>query len=376
MAKSHYLPALDGLRGLSIMVVLLGHIGLNIPGGFGVNVFFFISGLLITNLLLIEYDKHERIDFKNFFIRRLLRLYPPLLLMILVTCIVPPLNKGITMDKVWPALFYYQNYYYIANFEAFHSGASKSYFGFIWSLAIEEHFYLLFPFLFAFLVKNKKALIGITVTIIVSALVFRLIGTYRYGVNPFAFEYCYAATECRSDAIMMGCLASILIYIDRDNRFLKFVSSVPVFVIAFIAMLLSIVIKDHFFKQTFMYTIQSLSFMIMIPAILYDKKYEFLNRFFSTKPLVFTGRLSYSLYLFHLIFYRLEVAYISNGKKDMLYYILGIPGAFLLATISYYLVEKPVMGLRRKFGSVAGKNTDAPAGTAIPEHEPQVAIKN
>lgn len=372
MQKSHYLPALDGLRGLSIMVVLLGHIGLNIPGGFGVNVFFFISGLLITNLLLIEFENKERIDFKNFFIRRLLRLYPPLLLMILVTCIVPPLNKGITMDKVWPAMFYYQNYYYIANFHAFHSGESKSYFGFIWSLAIEEHFYLVFPFLFTLLVKNKKALIGVTIAIIVSALVFRVIGTYRHGVNPFAFEYSYAATECRSDAIMMGCLASILIYVDKSNRFLKFVSSVPVFVISFVAMILSIVIKDHFFKQTIMYSIQSLSFMVMIPAILYDKKYEFLNKIFSSKPLVFTGRLSYSLYLFHLIFYRLEYAYISNGKKDMLYYILGIPGAFMLAMLSYYLVEKPVMGLRRRFGSVAGKDTGTPGGTATPEHAVEI----
>src|ERR1700749_586355 len=110
--KDNYIPYLDGLRGFAIIFVILSHMGLDkiVPGGFGVSLFFFISGYLITKLLIAEYNKTGTIGFKNFYLRRVFLLYPALILMVCLSIVTLIILHG----KIWPgailsAFFYFTN---------------------------------------------------------------------------------------------------------------------------------------------------------------------------------------------------------------------------------------------------------------------------
>ena len=342
-----YVPALDGLRALSIIIVLLAHLQFyhGMPGGLGVTVFFFVSGFLITGLLLKEYEHKGKIDFKNFYIRRFLRLYPALLALILLNIILS--NFGyVTLNKqaLLAASFYYQNYFYLFSPLRLRS------FRILWSLAIEEHFYLLFPLIFILTVKRFKTIASVIIAIIIVSLCCRLLITHLYGINDFAKEYTYTATECRADSILYGCLSAILIYFD-----VKFYSrlylSVVAFVIAFIAVFLSLANQSQYFDQTFIYTVQGLSLFIIVPALVYNTRLITLNKFLSSGVMRYIGRLSYSLYLFHPIGYWLGEQFIPH--KSVFQMIVSVIVSFILAFLSYKIIETPIMSVRKKFGSVA-----------------------
>ena len=342
-----YIPALDGLRALSIILVLLAHLQFyhGMPGSFGVTVFFFVSGFLITGLLLKEYERKNTIDFKNFYIRRILRLYPALLALILLNIVLS--NFGyVTLNKqaLFAALFYYQNYFYL--FSPFHLRSFRS----LWSLAVEEHFYLLFPWIFILTVKRFKTIVSVIIAIIIISLCSRLLITHFWGINDFAKEYTYTATECRADSILYGCLSAVLIYFNAEfyNRLYL---SVVAFIIAFIALFLSLANQRQYFDQTFIYTVQGLSLFIIVPALVYNNKLITFNKFLSSGIMTFIGRLSYSLYLFHPVGYWLAEQMIPH--KSVLQMILCVIVSFILAFLSYTLIETPVMSVRKKFGSIA-----------------------
>src|SRR4051794_28839887 len=175
--SKEYVPALDGFRGIAISLVILSHYGLGhfIPGGFGVNLFFFISGLLITRLLIIETKETGKINLKSFYIRRILRLYPALLFFVTVSTIYLLICGSIYIKpgEILATLFYYRNYYpHIADFV--YAPKEFNVFHIVWSLSIEEHFYIIFPFLFLVLYKRLKTFIAVIIALIVAAAVWRL----------------------------------------------------------------------------------------------------------------------------------------------------------------------------------------------------------
>ena len=209
-SPSAYLASLDGLRGISILMVFVAHIGFEkiVPGGLGVTIFFFISGYLITNLLIDEYHKSGSVDLKLFYSRRLLRLYPPLLLMVgLFTALQFYLHRPVHGGQLFPALFYYENYYF------FFSGHRDTTVGILWSLAVEEHFYLVFPLIFMLFFSRPKWLIYSLIGLIFVPLLLRFDGIHRYGYSTdLADAYCYLMTHTRFDSILFGCLASVILY--------------------------------------------------------------------------------------------------------------------------------------------------------------------
>ena len=152
----NYIPPLDGLRACAILLVLGGHFSVpHIPNDFGVTLFFFISGFLITRLLLAELIEKGTVSLYQFYVRRILRLYPALLFAIILSVIFYfyVKEKTIPTEELTSALFYFANYY----------GLSKGYdvantFTILWSLAVEEHFYLLFPLMFLAFSENLKNL--------------------------------------------------------------------------------------------------------------------------------------------------------------------------------------------------------------------------
>ena len=140
-AKYGYIPGLDGLRALAVLIVMVAHVGFShiVPGGFGVTVFFFISGFLITRLLIAESEKKGQIELKSFYIRRFLRLLPALFYMLIVTGLTFTfLGNPPGLVETLAAVGYVMNYQTIGL--AFQGMVQEGPWGHLWSLAVEEHF--------------------------------------------------------------------------------------------------------------------------------------------------------------------------------------------------------------------------------------------
>jgi len=147
-----HVPELDGIRAIAVALVMASHAGLygKVPGGFGVTMFFFLSGYLITSLLRVEFMKTARVDFRAFYLRRALRIMPPLYITLIILTLLAPL--GIFGKAVnWAAVPW--DYLFLSNYSPLwgQTGGLPSP---LWSLAIEEHFYLLFPAAFVLLIDR------------------------------------------------------------------------------------------------------------------------------------------------------------------------------------------------------------------------------
>jgi peptidoglycan/LPS O-acetylase OafA/YrhL len=347
--SSTYIPPLDGLRGLSIIIVFIAHVGFQqwVPGGFGVTIFFFISGYIITKLLIDEYARHGRLYLKLFYIRRLLRLYPPLLFMIgLLFSYLAISSTPINYHEIVACLLYYENYFFF-----YHGDQSSLICRILWSLSVEEHFYILFPILLMVLVKVPKWLIASLVLLTLAALCFRIFGELHYSSSPKDAErYTYALTHTRFDSIIFGCLAAAILYLPNTGIYRSLLTNKTAFAVAVVLLIACLIVRDVFFRNTFRYSLQGLSLFIIIPAVVSTPAYPVINRLLSGRVLVFIGKISYSVYLVHMVAISL-VSYFVSGLHSFVYYISAAALTILFALCSYYIVEKPLMGLRKKFKS-------------------------
>ena len=163
--KTKYLPSIDSLRAIAVIAVIIYHIDANyLPGGFlGVDLFFVLSGYLISSLIIKEYKSTGTVNLYNFYVRRARRLLPAVYFMITVVLIIITLFNGVLLKKSYlDALFgyiYSSNWWYIFHkLDYFDSFGSQSPFKHLWSLAIEEQFYMFFPLIF--LIFNRKSILA------------------------------------------------------------------------------------------------------------------------------------------------------------------------------------------------------------------------
>lgn len=380
------IPSLDGIRAVSIVIVLLSHAFTEaIPGGFGVVVFFFLSGYLITSLLRIEQQKKGQVSLVKFYTRRALRIFPNSYLVLLVSFALAGLGwiwafdpAGTGVGTTWTAFafhsLYLNNYYQIFwnNAHAPHGS------GVYWSLAIEEHFYLLFPALFIVLhklLKTNAQRVAVMLAIALASFGWRLFAYHNFAwlfgyddparlaeaakllgktelgpLHELAHSYCYRSTECRLDAIMYGCILAMWgnPYLDKkwlSDRFWMFVG-VP---LALAVIAASMLYRDPAFRETWRFTIQSVAlFPIFIAAVRCHEHplFSWLNWTW----VKFIGVLSYSLYLVHLmVIFNLRWWFDGTALDHNLYTgSIGIAISFALAVAMYWGLEKPLQGLRRK----------------------------
>jgi peptidoglycan/LPS O-acetylase OafA/YrhL len=144
---SLYIPSLDGIRAISFFLVFFSHIGLGgvVPGGFGVSIFFLLSGFLITTLLRAEFGRYQRISLSSFYLRRVLRILPPLYVTLALAALLwyPDIPFAGTVAQALQVSNYYEIF---ASDPRSMKGTAV-----LWSLAVEEHFYLIFPLLYVWM---------------------------------------------------------------------------------------------------------------------------------------------------------------------------------------------------------------------------------
>lgn len=339
-------PALDGLRAASVLIVMVSHAGLGwlVPGGFGVTMFFFISGFIITTLLIREHDKSGRIDIRGFYFRRALRLYPALFAFVVAIVLAYALfaeKPGLT--GVAGGFLYFMNYLVI-----FRPGEVLPHGNHLWSLAVEAHFYLLYPWLFARCGANLGRLAAALSFACLAALAVRAGAAWAIADKAFVYEYAYQASEARLDSIAFGALCAALLHRPRGDRAARLLTH-PATVAAGLALLaLTLLVRNPVFRDTLRYSLQGVALMPLIAACVLGARFGWVRGWLNAPLLVLLGAWSYSLYLWHPAVFALG-PHLAGSQTPGL--ALGWLMAFAAAAASYAWIETPMLRVRRQFGS-------------------------
>lgn len=342
---SRHIPSLDGIRAMSFLIVFGSHAvsGKLVPGDFGVTVFFFLSGFLITTLLRAEREKNGSINLGHFWLRRALRILPPLYLMLLGAVLIawliypPGTVYGATIAA--QALFY-ANYWYIYGGHPEIPGSSV-----VWSLAVEETFYLLFPLLFLAMQARRLSgkhqawlLWGLCVVVLAWRCVL-VIAMHTASV------YIFFATDTRIDSILFGCALAVWNNPVLDKPTLtpsvwKYLLLPP----ALIVLILCAYSSGTVFANTWCFSIEGAALtVVFICAVRFHESPLF--RVLNYRAVAFIGVLSYSLYLVHGVV--LE-ALKRLWKLPHGYAAVALGVSLLVAWTMYRVVETPCARLRKR----------------------------
>ena len=360
------IPSLDGLRAVSFLIVFLGHASAKrwIPGDLGLIVFFFLSGYLITTLLRMEFDETGRINFRDFYLRRVLRIFPPLYLVLGLGCVLTLTH--LLDNTLWPEAVLMQachlTNYWIVLHGWWYGIAPGSWI--FWSLAVEEHFYLVFPLVY--LLMRRRGLTArqqaaVLLGLCAAVLAWRCLLVFGFHAPK---DRMYVATDTRVDSILFGCVLAVwgnpaLDISSFSERRLKAIW-LP---LAFLTLLASFAVPKIWpgFEQTFRYTFQGLAlFPVFVAAIRYPAWGAF--RWLNVGWVRTIGLLSYSLYLLHTIV--LAGLHRWFHGSDGLIGALALAASLALAAVIYRFVEKPCARLRRRLSHVlAGRGGPKDGGT-------------
>jgi peptidoglycan/LPS O-acetylase OafA/YrhL len=305
-AKAPIIPSLNGIRAISVLLVVTGHSGFGevVPGGLGVTVFFFLSGYLITTLFIVEAGRTGKINIRTFYLRRALRLFPALVITILVSCALVLLGRlpgAITENGLLAELLYFANYYKLF-FDPTDSTVPAGT-NVFWSLAVEEHFYILYPFalllLFWFVTRRAHSIAVLSVICAV-VLAWRMY-LITHGHDHFRTYY---GTDTRIDSILFGCILALASSASSPSlpragdgmsarQWLMLLSATG-------AMALTVSYRDEFFRETERYTVQGLALIpLFYFAIAFHDRIAF--RWLNHRWMDKLGVYSYFVYLIHLI---------------------------------------------------------------------------
>ncbi|RKE82022.1 acyltransferase family protein [Chryseobacterium sp. AG363] len=330
------------LRAFSVLAVLFYHFGYNsFKGGFiGVDIFFVISGYLMTRIILSGFE-HDNFKLVNFYKKRVERIFPAMLFMIVSVCIAVyfliPTQFIYTINNAYSSTLFFSNIYYYINTGYFDQFSKFNFFLHTWSLSVEWQFYMIYPLILmcfkSFYKSKKNYFTWIFIGFII--LSFLLMLLHNYTNNTFSFFITYT----RAWEMMFGGLAFIIkIDLDKISGFIK--KSI-VYLSIGILMFLVYFIDHNVFNWPSYFTLLP----VILTTIILTLNVE--SNIFNNKLTKFLGDISYSLYLWHWPLYVMLIFFDANErlKYNVLFMILSV----LTATISYYIIEKRNYNNKLKF---------------------------
>jgi peptidoglycan/LPS O-acetylase OafA/YrhL len=337
--KDTYIPAIDGMRAIAIGLVIAAHFGAErfVPGGFGVTLFFFISGFLITRLLILERESSGKNNIPAFYVRRFLRLGPALMMMIAVVSLIYFLFLGsLKGAQILAGLFYYMNFY-----ELFGANGPLPLWQ-LWSLAVEEHYYLIFPLVFALSWHRRERFLTGLIGLIVVVLLWRVVLVVGWSAPENRTNL---ATDTRIDSILFGAILAALLK-TRFSGVTRFFENRGMIAVAVLMLLVTFIYRDQIFRETIRYSIQGVTLIPLFYSVLFSPRFSIAKRMLEFPAMVWIGKLSYSLYLYHfavLFFVR------ALWPEVLTPTLVSILITFAAASLSYYYIEKPFQKLRARF---------------------------
>ena len=348
------IASLNGVRAVAVTLVFLAHGGLDrlLPGGLGVTIFFVLSGYLITTLLRREYLATATIALRAFYLRRLLRLMPPLLVVVALAALLSSLDLvagEFSLRGLLSVLFYFGNYQIIASdFQGIPSGI-----GVVWSLAVEEHYYLLYPPL-ALLLLGRRRWLPVAALAALCALILGWRCWLLLHGAPDA--WLMMATDTRADAILFGCLmafASDSLLGTTQLRSVHTRRDLALFAASALLLLATLVWRNDFFRLSLRYTLQSLAIAPLIwLAVARADTPAF--RWLGWRPLVWLGRVSYTVYLSHqlILGFVQRLWPLHDGLRTL---TITAVLTLLLAAAMQRWIEQPSARWRRRLHQPSGQ---------------------
>ena len=367
-----YHPALDGIRAISILAVMLYHSGLLIHGGFlGVDVFFTLSGFLITTLLIEEHAGTGRIGLRDFYCRRALRLLPALVPVVIVSGIAMIVTAG-PARVVGMSLFVLAVIFYVANWAAI-AGLPQGMLGHAWSLSIEEQFYLAWPPVLAVLLRRVRArwlLVAGLALATLGSIIFR----YHLAASGATGRRFFLGTDAHADPILIGCATACCVSWgflrgSRDpspSTRRRWQVAALAAAAVLVAVLVVARLPDDYARRGAS-TIVAVAAGILIVDVLQPGSR--LAPVLAWSPLVWIGKRSYALYLWHFPVFFLAGALWASGLLEYLPSRI-LPAwlvTFALAAASYRWIEAPALRLKSRFaGWPADRTAASPAAAVAP----------
>ena len=360
-----YMPGIDGLRAFAVGTVVLYHAGTSwIPGGFlGVDVFLVISGYLITSLLLAEMQATGRIDLMRFWIARARRLLPAVILMIVVVlgvmAILHPSEVGNLRGAVVASLFYVTNWYQIAVHQSYFAQfARPSVFQHLWSLAVEEQFYLLWPPIMAVAIAafgKRRVVYGVIAGTILSALLAAIL--FSPGHDPSRIYY---GTDTRAAGLLIGVLLAFAwpaarLAPVRNRQATLMLDAAGVAALVFLLYLMTIIgeLSAGLYRGGFLLVAVVTAVLLAVVAHPSSR----LGKVFALAPLVWIGKRSYGIYLWHWPVLQLTRAHQDVPFGGPVLLMLQVALTIGLAEVSYHFVEVPIRreglaGVRKELANI------------------------
>ena len=350
-----YIPAIDGLRALAVIAVMLYHLGFTwIPGGFlGVDLFFVISGYVITRLLLDSIAQSGGLDLRGFYLARIRRLLPALIFMVTTTIIAigiwaPDTIKRLLIDTPF-SLTGTINWWLVAKEQDyFESIGRPPLLQHTWSLAVEAQFYLVWPLILYFVLKKfgkKHIPIAALSIAAASGITLFLVSLSLDAANTSKVSHIYFGTDTHSFGLFLGAALAVSwipqnFKITVSKRAQNFIDGVGIF--GFIVILSTFLLIDE--SQPTLYKIAfplagifgaAIIMSIVHPASRFAPILEF-------KPLLWIGERSYAIYLWHWVIFQVTRPSVDLAGEDWALYALRILIVFALADISLRYIELPV----------------------------------
>ena len=350
-----YIPAIDGLRAVAVIAVILYHLGISwIPGGFlGVDLFFVISGYVMTRLLLDSIQERGGLDLRDFYWARIRRLLPPLVFMIVVTSIVvgiwaPDTTKKFLTDAPF-SLFGGMNWWLVFNQQDyFESSGRPPLLQHTWSLAVEAQFYLIWPLILLLVLKyfGKKVIPAAALMIAaISGVALMLVSFQLDATNSSKVSHIYFGTDTHSIGLFLGAALAVSWIPQNFNlqvtrRAQDFIDGIGVF--GFIGILATFALIDE--SEPTLYRIAFPLAGIFGTAILISIVHP-ASRFaplLRNKVLLWIGERSYAIYLWHWVIFQISRPQVDLDGENWALFSLRILLVLAMADISLRLVELPI----------------------------------
>jgi peptidoglycan/LPS O-acetylase OafA/YrhL len=348
-------PALDGLRGLAVIAVMAFHTSPAAHGGFlGVDVFFVISGYLITTLLLREWSGTGGVDLRRFYLRRALRLGPALLLMLVITVplILTTLRGSMRMP---PAVAVASVLFYVANWANVAVDVGTGPLTHTWSLSIEEQFYLIWPLLLiaALVRRGRPSVTALAVLIGVVAVARWITWDATHGF------WLYYATSSHCDGLLIGSLLAVVL--DRrpaDAPAPRGSTAAGWIGLAGLAVLIATLKISSAATFEFGLLLVAVCAALLVQHLATSSE-GLLIRLLSFRPLVSVGVVSYGLYLYHFPIFK---AVQQQGYPHLKQHALEIGLTVVVTVFSWFVVEKPALRLKDRLSTRTAPSDRAASG--------------
>jgi peptidoglycan/LPS O-acetylase OafA/YrhL len=327
-----YLPTLDGWRALAALTVMASHTpwawahGRKDLGGHAVSVFFGLSGLLICSRLLAEHGKTGRIDLGSFYVRRAFRILPPALAYVAVLAVLGAAGAvAVSSRELWACLLFYRNYLADGHWITIH----------FWSLAVEEHFYLFFPGLLAWLGPRRALPVALGLALPL-AVWHKLDDEWVNVAARTGLPTAYHRTDTRLPDLLFGCAVALMAG-RAPGRVVRVAGTAG-------GLLLAVRVFGNL-------PVPHLLLSILIPWMLLAtarRPTGPVGRALEWGPLRWLGRMSYSLYLWQQLFFHGSAANPLPALGPLPHWPWNLLATLVCATASHYLLERPLTRLGRR----------------------------